>query len=439
MSRHPVNPLLSAELNRRTLLKGSFGALALTALPSLLSACSSSSGTSAGSIDGAVSVGSNYSDAGVKKAFAQVVSSYSRGKNVSVNTTDHNSFQNNIQNYLQGTPNDVFTWFSGNRTKYFAKQGLLEPIDDVWDSIGAHFTDAVKAASKGDDGKYYLVPWINYPWVMFYKKSVFAKHGYTAPGTFDELLALCKQMQKDGFANPISIGQKDGWPAMGTFDIINMRLNGYQFHVDLMSHKQSWTDPKVLNVFKTWQALTPYYTPGATGRIQEDAVTLFDANKDSAMIFQGTDQVAPQLAAKNLPDLDFFPFPQITSEYDVYSAIDAPIDGFLMSAKAKNRKGAVALLEYLGSAAAERVYLGSDPSDIGTATDYPVSTYTAVQTSSVALISKTKNLAQFLDRDTLPSFAYPIVQNAMNSFLNDPSSYSSVCSKLEQEAKQAFV
>ncbi len=62
--------------------------------------------------------------------------------------------------------------------QFFADQGLLTPIDDVWDKIGSQFTDAIKAASKGPDGKYYLVPWVNYPWVMFYKKSVFTQHGY---------------------------------------------------------------------------------------------------------------------------------------------------------------------------------------------------------------------------------------------------------------------
>ena len=442
MSRQSEDPSVQAAvagLSRRTVLKGSAGALALGSLPALLAACSRSSSTNSGSVSGKVSVGSNYSDASVKKAFAAVVSGYSHSSGISVNTVDHDTFQNDISNYLQGTPNDVFTWFSGNRAKYFAKQGLLEPIDDVWDSIGANFTDAVKAASKGADGKYYLVPWINYPWVMFYKTSVFKKHGYTVPATFDDLLSLCAQMKKDGFASPIAIGQKDGWPAMGTFDIINMRLNGYQFHVDLMSHKHSWTDPKVLNVFKTWQRMTPYYTPGGTGRIWEDAVNIFDANKESAMIFQGTDQVGPQVSKSGLADLDFFPFPQIVPDYPTDSAIDAPIDGFLMSAKVKNRKGAAAFMEYLGSAAAERTYLKSDPSDIGTATNYPANTYTPLQKKSVQIITNTKNLAQFLDRDTLPNFAYPDVQSAMNAFLNDPSSYASICSKLEQQAKSVFV
>jgi multiple sugar transport system substrate-binding protein len=429
----------SHSISRRTMLKGSFGALAIASFPELIAACSgSSSGGGKGSVTGKVSIGSNYSDAAVKTAFAAAVSGYPRASKVSVNTVDHNTFQNNIQNYLQGTPNDVFCWFSGYRAKFFADQKLLEPIDDVWDKIGANFSPAIKSASKGSDGKYYLVPWVNYPWVMFYKKSVFTKHGYQVPKSWDALIALCKQMQKDGFTNPIAIGQKDGWPAMGTFDIVNMRVNGYQFHVELMAHKHPWTDPKVKAAFNQWAELTPYYTPGATGRIWQDATKIFDANKTSPMIFQGTDQVGPQVAKASLPDLDFFAFPEVTSQYPMDSAIDAPIDGFLMSKKVKNRAGAAAFLEYLGSAKAEQAFLKPNPSDIGTAANYDKSTYTALQKSSVDLIAGTKNIAQFLDRDTRPDFAYPIVQNAMNDFLNNPKDVNSICSKLEAQAKSIF-
>jgi multiple sugar transport system substrate-binding protein len=429
---------LSAAISRRTMLKGTFGALTLATVPGLLAACSSSGGGgSKGSVTGSVSIGSNYSDAAVKSAFGDAIHGYSRASKVTINTVDHNTFQNNIQNYLQGTPNDVFCWFAGNRMQFFAQQNLLSEIDDVWDSIGSQFTDAIKSASKYN-GHYYLVPWVNYPWVMFYKKSVFSKHGYQVPKTWDDLIALCKKMQQDGFSNPIAIGQKDGWPAMGTFDIINMRLNGYQFHVDLMAHKESWTDPKVKAVFNQWAELTPYYTPGATGRIWQDAVKLFDGNKTSAMIFQGTDQVGPQLNKANLSDLAFFPFPEITSQYPTDSAIDAPIDGFLMSKKVKNRAGAVALLEYLGSAKAEEAFLKPNPSDIGTSNAYDQSTYTALQKASVEIIKNTKNIAQFLDRDTRPDFAYPICQNAMNDFLNNPKNVNSICSSLEAQAKHIF-
>ena len=45
---------------------------------------------------------------------------------VDVNTMDHNAFQEQINTYLQGTPDDVFTWFAGYRMQFFAAQGLAD-------------------------------------------------------------------------------------------------------------------------------------------------------------------------------------------------------------------------------------------------------------------------------------------------------------------------
>ncbi|MEP9384779.1 ABC transporter substrate-binding protein [Nocardioides sp. KR10-350] len=403
----------------------------------LLAACGSSSsgGTSSSKT---VTIGSNYSDPGVRKAFASVAAAFqkSSGLTAKVNTVDHNTFQNKIQTYLQGTPDDVFSWFAGYRMKFFAAQGLASPIDDVWDKIGDSFPDSIKNASKADDGHYYFVPLYNYPWVMNYRKSVWDQHGYEVPTTWDDLIALCKQMKSDGLT-PISFTDKDGWPAMGTFDILNMRMNGYQFHVDLMAHDESWTDSKVVAVFDQWKQLFPYYSSGPNGLTWEEGAQALQ-NKKAGMMFQGAGQVGQQFSAANLPDLKFFPFPEIDPAYPTDSGIDAPIDGFMMSKSPKNKDGATKFLEYLGTADAEATYLKSDPTDVGTALDYDESSYNQLQKDSADIIAKTKNIAQFLDRDTRPDFAYPVVQNALQSFINDQDS-NAVCKSLEDQAKTIFV
>ncbi|POX38368.1 sugar ABC transporter substrate-binding protein, partial [Streptomyces sp. Ru72] len=92
------------------------------------------------------------------------------------------------------------------------------------------------------------------------------------------LVALCKQMKKDGLV-PIAFGDKDAWPAMGTFDQINFRLNGYDFHKSLMAGKESWTDAKVKAVFDHWAELLPYHQDGAVGRTWQDAAQTLVAKK----------------------------------------------------------------------------------------------------------------------------------------------------------------
>jgi len=355
-----------------------------------------------------------------------------QGVDVKVNAVDHNSFQENINNYLQGSPDQAFTWFAGNRMQFFAAQGLLAPIDDVWAGLSDQYSDGIKAASTAADGKKYFIPFYNYPWAFFYRPSVFAAKGYEVPKTLDALKTLAAKMKKDGLA-PIAFADKDGWPAMGTFDYLNMRINGYQFHMDLVAaHKHSWTDPKVKLVFDTWKSIMPFYEEGALGRTwQESAQTL--VKKQAGMYLLGM-FVGQQFPAGDT-DIDFFPFPEIDSTIGM-DAVEAPIDGFLLSAKGVSPQSK-ALMTYLGSAEAQLLYLGSDPSNVATNKTASTAKYSALQKRAVELIGSAKNISQFLDRDSRPDFASPVVIPALQQFLKDGDS-DAVTKSLEAQAKTIF-
>ena len=101
----------------------------------------------------------------------------------------------------------MFTWFSGFRMRFFAAQGLATDISDVWAKVGDNYSDAFKVGSTGDDGKQYFIPIYNYPWAVFYRKSVFADKGYTIPTTLDEFKTLATKMQADGLI-PMAFGDK---------------------------------------------------------------------------------------------------------------------------------------------------------------------------------------------------------------------------------------
>src|SRR6476646_5078905 len=243
-------------IGRRSLLKGALAGAGFLGASGLLTACGSGGSSASGggatqAPSGTLTFGSNQSDAVPKQAYAQLVTGFNDPNiKVTTNTVNHNTFQENINTYLQGKPDDVFTWFAGYRMRFFASKGLTGDISDVWTDIGGEFADSFKAASTGDDGKQYFVPLYNYPWAVFYRPSVWKEKGYEVPTTLDELKTLGAQMKKDSLT-PIAFADKDGWPAMGTFDIINMRVNGYQFHIDLMAGKESWEDQKVKDVFNT--------------------------------------------------------------------------------------------------------------------------------------------------------------------------------------------
>lgn len=117
-------------------------------------------------------------------------------------------------------------------------------------------------------------------------------------------------MQRDGLV-PFAFGDKDGWPAMGTFDYLDMRANGYDFHIALLSGRKSWNSPQVKQVFDLWRGLLPYHQKGANGRTWQEAAQSL-AQKKAGMTVLGLPHPGQQFAAADRDDLDFFPFPRST-------------------------------------------------------------------------------------------------------------------------------
>jgi multiple sugar transport system substrate-binding protein len=420
--RSPLADAVTRAVTRRDVLKGAAGVAGLAAVPALLAACGPATPGGGSAAAGSITLGSNYSDAVPKGVMQATVDAFTKssGITVKVNTVDHNTFQDQLNAYLQATPDDVFTWFSGFRMRFFAAKGLATDISDVWTKLGAHFSDAFKVASTGDDGKQYFVPIYNYPWAVFYRKSVFAANNWTPPATLDDFKTLAGKMKTANLI-PLAFGDKDGWPAMGTFDILNLRKNGYQFHVDLMAGKQKWTDPKVKDVFTIWQTLLPFMQDGAAGRTWQDAAQAL-VQKKAGMYLLGmfVSQQFQTAGAADLADLDFFPFPNLGTTFDAEKALDAPIDGFMISSKSPTLSAdltaAKAFVEYLGQPATQVAWVAKDPSNIAAAKDADTSGYNPLQKKAAELIGAAQKITQFLDRDTNPNFAGA---NGMQAFLLD--------------------
>ena len=333
--------------------------------------------------------------------------------------TNHNDFQDQFNTYMQGTPEDIVKWFTGERLRFPARNGLLTPIDDVWKTIATNYTDGMAKASQGDDGKKYAVPIVSYPWVMLYRKSVFADNGWTVPKTWGEFVTLAKAIQAKGVI-PLAFADKDGWPAMGTFDILNMRLNGYQFHADLLAGKAKWTDPKVQAVFKKWAELLPYTQPDPLGRTWQEGAQTW-ANKKAAMYFLGT-FASQQVAPADLADVDFFPFPTLGTQYDSELGVDAPVDAWILSKAPKNLPAAEGMLACFATPEAQLAFLGEDHSQIPAAKVTDTSSFTPQQVKMAEIIGASGGVAQFLDRDTRSDFAGAQgMQALLQDFIKNPS------------------
>jgi multiple sugar transport system substrate-binding protein len=361
--------------NRRVFLGAGVAALGAVGLAACGGSSSSGGSSSGGNATGEVTFGSNASDEVPKKAYEATFAAYktSGGGTVKVNTVDHN-------------------------TQYF-------------------------------------VPLYNYPWAVHYRKSVFEAKGYEIPKTLDEMVALGGHMKKDGLA-PLGFADKDGWPAMGTFDYLNMRINGYDFHINLMAGKEAWDSPKVATVFDTWKRLLEISQPNSLGRTwQEGAQGL--AQKKSGMYLLGTFVGQQFTEGAERDDLDFFPFPEVDSAVGT-DAVEAPIDGFMMAKRPRNADGAHKLLEYLGSAEAENTYLATDANDVAVHKEADTSKYNALQKKASELIAGAKSISQFLDRDADPTFASTVAIPSFQKFIQNPGDAASIAKSMEQQKKSIY-
>jgi multiple sugar transport system substrate-binding protein len=351
------------------------------------------------------------------------------GIDVYVNTLNHEDYQNSFSQALQARPEDILMWFASARMRFFSDQGLFGPITDVWEGID-NISEGFKVANTGNDGEQYGVPFNTYPWVVIYRKSVFEENGWTVPTTIDEFKAIGDDALAKGLV-PLAFGDLQGWPAMGTFDIINMRLNGYDFHIGLMTGEEKWTDPRVKAVFEAWRDLVPYLQPGGTGREwQEAAQALF--KKEAAMYFLGTfagEQIGASIGADATPeevaaivdDTDFFAFPVFGTEFDAEMGIDAPIDNLVMSAEPGNAENAKAILACVATGPAQTIFALANPNLVAVATDADTSGYSAFQNKMSEIIGASGAIGQFLDRDTRPDFAGPQgMQGFLINFIDDP-------------------
>ena len=417
-------------VSRRTLIKGAaLGGIGIAGGATVLSSCGSKA-------SGPMSFGARTVDESPTKQLKGLVAAYEKksGNKVTYNATESNAFQNNLSQYLQGTPDDAFQWMAGFRMQFFAEQGLLEDISDVWKDLEGQYDNSYKIASTGLDGKQYFVPQSWYPWGLHYRKSMVKELGLDPENiaNFDDMIKMFDAMKKKGLVG-FAAGDKGGWEAMGTFDIINARLNGYQFHVDLLAGREKWTDQRVIDVFKQWELLLPYTNKNVLDLEWDGAMQLLLQKKAGTTLmgswFGGNFKEKSQ---EDYDDLWIVPFPEINPEHGV-DTIDAPIDGFCVAANGGNTEVGKDFIKFAGDKEGMQAMLDTGIPMTSANKNQDTSTYDAFQKQQLNVMSQAKYITQFLDRDTRPDFAGPVVGPAIQSWYKNPKDVNKIVDSLQAQ------
>ena len=340
------------------------------------------------------------SDPAPQKAFNAVIEAFEKAHpdvTVKWNTFDHEGYKTSIRNFLTADAPDVASWYAGNRMAPFVNAGLFEDISDLWASEGLNESMASAAPSMTIDGKKWGVPYTYYQWGVYYRQDIFAEQGIDVPTTWAEFLDACAKLKSAGIT-PITIGTKYLWTAGGWFDYLNLRVNGYDYHMALTSGTAKYSDPEVNAVFDRWDELVKagyFWENHASLSWQEALAPMIQG--DAAMYLMGNFAVAP-LREGGLTDdqIGFFQFPEITAGIPV--AEDAPIDTFHIPSGAKNKEDAKKFLAFLASPEVQtnvNSILGQLPINKNASVDAS----DKFLTQGFTMLSNASALAQFYDRD----------------------------------------
>ena len=155
---------------------------------------------------------------------------------------------------------DVSGIFNGWVYRKHIDSGEIVALDSLWESEhwDRIFPESIKKAITHNDKKY-LVPQAFQFNPIYYRKSVFDSLGIKPPRTWDDLLTICDKIHQSGLI-PFTISAK-GWPppVARWFTILNLRINGLEFHKALMNGDEAWTDKRVKSVFEHWKQLFDHH------------------------------------------------------------------------------------------------------------------------------------------------------------------------------------
>ncbi|WP_254700679.1 ABC transporter substrate-binding protein [Paraglaciecola mesophila] len=355
--------------------------------------------------------------------------------NITINyiVQDDKHYKHAIDTWLQQeTGPDVLYWQAGNRLKKMAASNLIEPLDTLWleQRWGEDFPLDIQHTLRYNQ-RIYALPYAFYQWGIYYKKSLFSSLNLSVPETWDAFLEVCAALKQKGI-NPIVIGGKDSWSVAAWFDYLNLRINGLDFHQQLMNGAIPYTDKRVVQVFNTWKKLIDlkYVVFTVDNKNWQEALP-YIYHDIAGMTLLGT-FAKHHISNLRSDDIGFFRFPQLKSHMPLYE--ETPIEVFMIPKNAQHKESARLFLTFVGQHKVQtklNLALGYDsPYLYATAHRlYPVD-------SSAPVGQRHGVIAQYFDRDTHKAMSLKGIE-IMAEFLTT-ADVSRATSELEKARLRAF-
>lgn len=187
-----------------------------------------------------------------------------------------------------GQAPDAFQMHSGYEGMPYFKAGLLNPVDDIWQSenLAAVIPSVVREMSQFD-GHYYSVPVdIHRVNIVWYNKNLLDDNNINVVDlvSWDAFFAACDKLRSAGVKYPIQLGES--WTATHVFEQL-AASEGIDFYQDLINGKIISADnPRLLNVLNNFNRYLSYTNPDRENLAWNDVVERV-ANGEGAFNIMG--------------------------------------------------------------------------------------------------------------------------------------------------------
>lgn len=241
-----------------------------------------------------------------------------------------------------GDAPDVFMQRGGGKMAAMVNAGQLMDITDlITDETHALIGEGSFAANSLE-GKVYAMPVAVLPGGIWYSQDLFADAGIEeTPSTIDDLNDAVEALKETGVA-PIALGGKDAWPAAHWYYHFALRAcspetleaAGQEMNFD----DQCWVD--AAQNLADFAATMPFNEGFLTTSAQQGAGSSAGllANHQAAMELMGAwnpgviGSLTPD--EQPLPDLGWFPFPEVPGGEGEPGSMLGGVDGYSCSAQA---------------------------------------------------------------------------------------------------------
>ncbi|MDF9277504.1 extracellular solute-binding protein [Arthrobacter sp. EH-1B-1] len=310
-----------------------------------LSACGSSDGATEGG-DVTMTFWQNSTTGAGKAYWEKTVAAFEEanpGVTIEMQSIQNEEMDGKLQTALNsGDAPDIFMARGGGKLADVVAAGQAMDISDsIDDATRAAVPEGVLSAFEVDD-KIYGMPTAVLPGGMFYSQDLFAEAGVEGtPTTIDELGSVVDKLKSAGI-EPIAVGAKDAWPAAHWYYFFALRACSQDAMNEAAESKQ-FDDPCWLEAGKELEKFVktePFNNGFLTTSAQQGAGSSAGllANKKAAMELMGAwnPGVIASLTPdeKPLPDLGWFPFPEVEGGEGAEGAMMGGVDGFTCSAQA---------------------------------------------------------------------------------------------------------